>query len=128
MEIKLSDRYLLQAPPNVQVVVPGAGLKPHSRPVWPKIPSAPSAFTLLGEPRAPGNKPNSLLERCKSLGGRLPEAGGNLQLPRHTRPDPCRSKHGRPKCDPTIGEAQCYYSRCSKLSDHLTANEQMTNV
>ena len=53
-------------------------------------------------------------EGSKSLGGgRPPEAERNLQIPRHTRPDPCRSKHGRPKCDPTTGEAQCYYSRRS---------------
>ena len=37
-----------------------------------------------------------------------------IQLPRHTRPDPRRCQHGQPKCDPTIGEAQCYYS-CSFL-------------
>ena len=85
----------------------------HTRPAWPKIPSAPSAFPLLGAPQVLGNKPNAP-EGGKSLGrGRPPEAEGNLQLPRHTRPDPCRSKHGRSKCDPTTGEAQCYNSCCS---------------
>ena len=51
----------------------------HTRPAWPKIPTAPSALPLLG---APGKNPppgggKSLRE------GRPPEPGGNLQLPRH---------------------------------------------
>ena len=29
-----------------------------------------------------------------------PWGQGNLQLPRHTQPDPYPSQHGRPKCDP----------------------------
>ena len=53
------------------------------------MPTAPSAFPLLGAPQAPGDKPN-LPEGSKSLGGRPPEAAGNTpQAPRHTRPDPC---------------------------------------
>ena len=32
--------------------------KAHTRPALPKIPSASSAFPLLGVPQAPGNKPN----------------------------------------------------------------------
>ena len=52
------------------------------------MPTAPSAFPLLGAPQAPGDKPN-LPEGSKSLGGRPPEAVGNTpQAPRHTRPDP----------------------------------------
>ena len=64
------------------------GRAPHA---WSlsKIPSAPSAFPLLGAPQAPGNEPNPP-EGGKSLGGRPPEAEGNLQAPRHTWPDPCR--------------------------------------
>ena len=60
----------------------------HTRPEFPKMPTAPSAFPLLGAPQAPGDKPN-LPEGSKSLGGRPPEAVGNTpQAPRHTRPDP----------------------------------------
>ena len=60
----------------------------HTRPEFPKMPTAPSAFPLLGVPQAPGDKP-SLPEGSKSLGGRPPEAVGNTpQAPRHTRPDP----------------------------------------
>ena len=60
----------------------------HTRPEFPKMPTAPSAFPLLGAPPAPGDKPN-LPEGSKSLGGRPPEAVGNTpQAPRHTRPDP----------------------------------------
>ena len=40
------------------------------------------------------------------VGGGPPEAEGNLQVPRHTRPDPCRRQHGRPKCYPAPGEVQ----------------------
>ena len=38
--------------------------------------------------------------------GRPPEAVGKIQLPSHTRPDPRRSQHGRPKCDPTTESAK----------------------
>ena len=76
------------------------------------MPTAPLAFPLLGVPRAPGNKTNPH-KGYKSLGGWPPEAGGKIQLPRLTRPDPHCSQHGRLKCDPTTGEAQCYYSRRS---------------
>ena len=74
----------------------------HTRPAWPKIPLAP-----LASPLASGAR-QSPLEGSKSLGGWPLEAGGNLQPPRYTRPDPYHSKHSRPKCDPTTGEAQCY--------------------
>ena len=50
----------------------------HTRPAFPKMPTAPSAF-----PSGAGRWTQP------------PEAEENLQLPRHTRPDPCRSKHGR---------------------------------
>ena len=60
----------------------------HTCPEFPKMPTAPSAFPLLGAPQAPGDKPN-LPEVSKSLGERPPEAVGNTpQEPRHTRPDP----------------------------------------
>ena len=39
----------------------------HTRPAFPKIPSAPSAFPLLGAPQAPGDQPNPP-EGGKSLG------------------------------------------------------------
>ena len=52
------------------------------------MPTAPSAFPLLGAPQAPGDEPNPT-KGSKSLGGRPPEAKGIPQAPRHTRPDPC---------------------------------------
>ena len=105
----ISARYLLHAPPNMQVwhkaFVGGSRHRAgaHTRPVWPKIHSAPSASPLLGAPQAPGNTPHEGVKAWEA------EAGGNLQLPRHTRSDPCHSMHDRPKCDPTTGEAQCHY-------------------
>ena len=91
----LLSRYLLAAPPYGQVwhkafFLGGTGRRAvaHTRPEFPKMPTAPSAFPLLGAPQAPGDKPN-LPEGSKSLGGRPPEAVGNTpQAPRHTRPDP----------------------------------------
>ena len=74
----------------------------HTRPAGPKVPSAPSTFPLFEAPQAPGNKPNP--KGGKILGWRPPEANRNLQLSKHTRPDPCRCQHGRPKCNPTTGE------------------------
>ena len=109
-------RYLLYALPNVKVWHKaffgrsGCRAGAHTHPAWPNIPTTPSAFPLLGAPQASGNNPPT--EGGKSLRGRPPEAGVNLQLSRHTRPDPCRIQHGKPKCDPTTGEAQCYYSCC----------------
>ena len=52
----------------------------------PKMPTAPSAFPLIGEPSDEPNPP----EGGKSLGGRPPEAEENLQVPGHTRLDPSR--------------------------------------
>ena len=45
----------------------------HTRPTFPKMPTAPSAFPLLGVPQAPDDKPTHP-EGGKSLGGRPPEA------------------------------------------------------
>ena len=66
----------------------GSGRKAgaHTHPAFPKIPTALSVFALLGAPQAPGDE--APLEGCKSLGVRPSEAEGNLQVPRHTRPDP----------------------------------------
>ena len=75
-------RYLLTAPPYGQVwhkafFLGGTGRRAvaHTRPEFPKMPTAPSAFPLLGAPQAPGDKPN-LPEGSESLGGRPPEAKG----------------------------------------------------
>ena len=54
----------------------GRRAEAYTRPAWPKISSVPSAFPLLGGPQAPGNEPSP--KGSKSLGGRPPEAGGNL--------------------------------------------------
>ena len=61
----------------------------HTNPAFPKIPTALSAFPLLEATQVPGDETN-LPEGGKNLGGRPPEAEGNLQVPQHTRPDPCR--------------------------------------
>ena len=70
------------------------------------MPTAPLAFPLLG---APGD---DTPERGNSLKGRSPEAGGKIQLPRHTRPDPRRSQHGRLKCDPKTECSSYKKQRC----------------
>ena len=66
----------------------------HTRPAFPKMPTAPSAFPWLGAPQAPGDEP-SLLEGSKSLGGRPPEAEGNYPAaethPARSAPLPARS-------------------------------------
>ena len=84
------DRPTLRASMAQGLFLGGTGRRAvaHTRPEFPKMPTAPSAFPLLGAPQAPGDKPN-LPEGSKSLGGRPPEAVGNTpQAPRHTRPDP----------------------------------------
>ena len=57
------------------------------------MPTAPSAFPLLGAPQAPGDEPN-LPEGSKSLGGRPPEAEGNYPAakthPARSAPQPAR--------------------------------------
>ena len=88
-------RYLLHAPLNVQVWpkaffwwVRAKGWSPHASGMA-KNTFGSVGFPLLG---APGNKSNRT-KGWKSLGGgRPPEAGGNLQLPRHIRPDPCQQQ------------------------------------
>ena len=90
------------------------GRIPHA-PGMDKNTFSPVGIPLIRGASAPGNK----TEGSKSLGGRSPETGGNLQLPRHTRPDPYRSKHGRAKCNPTTGETQCYYS-CFYFCEYYT--------
>ena len=62
----------------------GRRAEAHTRPALPKVPSAPLAFSLLGAPQAPGNKPDPLKE-VKALGDASPEAGGNLQCWGNTR-------------------------------------------
>ena len=87
----------MHAPPNGQVWhkaffwwVWAQGRRSHAPRHFPKMPTAPSTFPLLGAPQAPGDKPN-LPEGSKSRMGRPPEAEGNLQVPRHTRPDQCQT-------------------------------------
>ena len=77
------------------------------------MPTALSAFPLLGAPQVPGDQPPG---GGNSLEGRPPEVVGKIQRPRHTQPDPRRSQHGRPKCDPTTESAKnCfYYHLCGK--------------
>ena len=57
------------------MVGPGAGPYPTRIRQVPKMPSAPSAFPLLGAPQALGDKPNPP-EGGKSQGGRPPETEG----------------------------------------------------
>ena len=69
----LQLRYLLPTPLNVQVWPKAfflVGLeRAHTRPTWPKIPSVPLAFHLLGAPQSPGNKHNNL-RRCLKVWGK----------------------------------------------------------
>ena len=83
------DRPTLRASMAQGLFLGGTGRRAvaHTRPEFPKMPTAPSAFPLLGAPQAPGNKPN-LPEGSKSLGRRPPEAVGNPQAPGHTLPEP----------------------------------------
>ena len=69
------------------------------------MPTAPSAFPLLGAPQALGDQPNPP-EGGNSLGGRPPEAVEKIQQLRRTQPDPRRSQYGRPKCNPTTESAK----------------------
>ena len=84
-------RYLMTAAPNRHVwhkaFYGGSDRRAgaHTHPAFPKMPTAPSAFPLLGEPQAPGDEPNPC-EGGKILGGRPPEVEGNLQVPTYTRP------------------------------------------
>ena len=71
------------------VVSPGAWPESTRALLFQKMPTATSAYPLLGAPKLPGNEPNPS-EGSKSLRGRPSEAEGNLHVPRHTRPDPCR--------------------------------------
>ena len=78
----------------------------HTRRSSQKMPTAPSAFPLLGAPQAPGDKPN-LPEGSKSLGGRPP--WGRRKYSPGTETHSARSvprQHGRPKCYPAPGEVQ----------------------
>ena len=72
----------------------------HTRPAFPK-----NAYGPVGNPLIRGAsgavRSTQPPEGCNSLGGRPPEAVGKIQLPKHTRPDPRRSQHCRPKCDLT---------------------------
>ena len=56
------------------------------------MPSAPSAFPLLG---APGNEPNPPRKGVKAWGEGPLRPKEIIQLPRRTWPDLCRSKHSR---------------------------------
>ena len=82
-----------------------------------RSPHAPGIFKKCLGPRRNSSKDGRLVhqainptppKRVKAWGG------GPLRLEvspvmRHTRPEPCSSQHGRPKCDRTTGEA--YQSR-----------------
>ena len=115
-------RYLFHAPPNMKVwheafFFCGSGRRAgtHMRPTFPQNAYSPLNISLIrGASRARQYLPPP--QGGKSLEGLRPEAVGNLQLPRHTRPDPYCSQHGRPKCYPTTGVAQCYYS-CHSCCD-----------
>ena len=60
----------------------------HTRPAFPKMPTAPTAFPLLGAPQAPGDEPNTP-EGGKRL-GKAPLKPKEISRYRDTRPDPCR--------------------------------------
>ena len=78
----------------------------HTRPAFAKNAYGPVGIPLNRGASCTGQWTQLPSKGGKSLGGRPPEAEGNLQVPRHTRPDPCRRQHGRPKRYPTPGEVQ----------------------
>ena len=98
----------MSIPPNGDVghkaFIGGSGRRAgaHTHPAFSK-----NAYGLVGIPlimggSGAGNNPQGV----KAWREAPPEAEGNLQVPRHTRPDPCRRKHRRPKCYPARGEVQ----------------------
>ena len=69
----------------------------HTRPAFLKMPTAPSAFPLLGAPHAPGDEPHPP-EGGKSLGGRPPGGRRKLSSCQDTLGQiRASSQHGRPK-------------------------------
>ena len=85
-------RYLLYAPLNVQVwhkafllVGPGTELEPKHAWHGQKYFQLRQHSSIRGASGVRQPSPKG----SKSLGGRSPEAGRNVQLPKHTRPDPC---------------------------------------
>ena len=105
-------RYLFHAPPNVKVWhkaffwwVRAQGRSPLAPGISQKC-LRPRRHFLIRSTSGAGWSTQPP-EGGNSLGGRPPEAVGKIQLPRRTRPDPRRSQHGRPKCDPTTESAKC---------------------
>ena len=83
----------------------------HTRPAFPKNAYGPVGIPIIRGTSGAGRSTQPP-EGGNSLGGRPPEAVGKIQLPRRTRPDPCHSQHGRPKCDPTTESAKsCSYKK-----------------
>ena len=101
------DRPTLRASMAQGLFLGGTGRRAvaHTRPEFPKMPTAPSAFPLLGAPQAPGDKPN-LPEGSKSLGGRPPEAVGKSPGTETHSARTASRQLGRPKCYPAPGEVQ----------------------
>ena len=87
----------------------------HTRPEFPKMPTAPSAFLLLGAPQEPGDKPN-LPEGSKSLGGRPPEAVGKSPGTETHSARTASRQLGRPKCNPAPGNVQSEINLSAKWS------------
>ena len=115
------DRPTLRASMAQGLFLGGTGRRAvaHTRPEFPKMPTAPSAFPLLGAPQAPGDKPN-LPEGSKSLGGRPPEAVGNPQAPRHTPPEL------RP--DNTAGQSTTQHLERSSLKSICHQNDRDRDI
>ena len=101
------DRPTLRASMAQGLFLGGTGRRAvaHTRPEFPKMPTAPSAFPSLGAPQAPGDKPN-LPEGSKSLGGRPPEAVGKSPGTETHSARTASRQLGRPKCYPAPGEVQ----------------------
>ena len=69
----------------------------HMRPEFPKMPTAPSAFPLLGGASGAGRWTQPPRREWKP-GGKDPWGRRKIiHSPSHTRPDPCLRQHGRPK-------------------------------
>ena len=115
LALTVSLQYLMTTPPNGHVWhkaffgVSESKAVAHTRPAFPKMLMAPSAFPLIGVPQASGDESNPT-KWVQTYGERPPEAEEYLQVPRYIRPDPCRRWHGRPKCYPATGEVKYHYS------------------
>ena len=111
------DRPTLRASMAQGLFLGGTGRRAvaHTHPEFPKMPTAPSAFPLLGAPQVLCYKPN-LPEGSKSLGGRPPEAVGKSPGTEAHSARTASWQLGRPKCYPAPGDVQSEINLLPKWS------------